>query len=166
MRRSDTGATGGRASVRFSRAFSIEVRKEIRHLVHAHPMKLRVGDFSVEPPPDRHRDVLSRRHSGRELGHLEVQMAMVVHGDDFALQNVFELFEVDDEAGDGIRFTGDRDLQCVVMSVSLAVGAPAEDTLVLLLAPCGIEVEMGSGELSLACEQNHMSKKLAISIDA
>ncbi len=37
-----------------------------------------------------------------ELGDFEVQMAVVVDADDFALEDVLQLFEVDDEAGGGV----------------------------------------------------------------
>ena len=64
-----------------------------------------------------------------ELGDFEVEMAMVVDAEHFALQDVLQVFEIDDEAGDGIDLAGDGDLEGVVVAVSVAVGAFAEDAL-------------------------------------
>ena len=58
-------------------------------------------------------------------------MAVVVDADDLALEDVLELFEVDDEAADGVDLSGDGDFEGVVVAVSVAVGALAEDALVL-----------------------------------
>ena len=60
-------------------------------------------------------------------------MAMIVDADHFALEDVLQLFEIDDEAGDGIDLAGDGDFEGVVVAVSVAVGAFAEDALILLL---------------------------------
>ncbi len=45
---------------------------------------------------------------------------MVVDVDDFAMEDVFELFQVDNEAGGGINFSGDGDFEGVVVAVSAA----------------------------------------------
>ena len=59
-------------------------------------------------------------------------MAVVVDADDFALEDVLELFEIDDEAGDRVDFAGDGDFEGVVVAVAIAVGALAEDALILV----------------------------------
>ncbi len=97
-------------------------------------MEAGVGDFAVEACPDGDGDVFGGGDAGGELGDFEVEMAVVVDADDLALEDVFELLEVDDEAGDGIDFAGYGDLERVVVAVAVAVGAFAEDALVLLLA--------------------------------
>ena len=63
---------------------------------------------------------------------------------------VFEVFEIDDEAGDGIDFAGDGDFERVVVAVAVAVGALAEDALVLLLRPGVVPVVVGGGEFGFA----------------
>ena len=56
----------------------------------------------------------------RELGNFFIQKA-VVHGvQDFAVQNFFELLQIDDEAGARIDFAFNGDFQRVVVAVTVA----------------------------------------------
>jgi hypothetical protein len=87
-----------------------------------------------------------------------VQMAMVVDGDDFVFNDVFELLEVDDEAGYGIDLAGDCYLQRVVVAVALAVGALAEDARILFLGPRIVPIEVGGGKIGFAGKENHRTR--------
>ncbi len=99
---------------------------------------------------------LRRGDGRRELGDFVVQVAVIVDRNDFVLKDVFELLEVDDEARGGVDVACHRDLERVVMTVPLAVGALAEDTLVFGLGPCVIPVK-GERRRSRLCESidNH-----------
>ncbi len=63
-------------------------------------MKFGVGDFAVEALPDGDGDVFGGGDARGELGDFEVEVAMVVDVDNFALEDVFELLEIDDKAGE------------------------------------------------------------------
>ncbi len=116
---------------RLQNRFTIVVGEEVGHLVDADAVEFCVRDFPVEPLPDRDGDVFRRGDGAFEFGDFEVEVAMIVDADDLALEDVFELFEVDDEAGGGIDFACDGDFEGVVVAVAVAVGALAEDALVL-----------------------------------
>ena len=60
---------------------------------------------------------------------------MVVNAEDLALEDGFQVFEVDDEAGDGVYLASYGDFERVVVAVPIAIGALAEDAFVLLLRP-------------------------------
>ncbi len=62
----------------------------------------------------------------RELGHFFVQMAMVERLEHFAVQDLLQLFQVDDETGLRIDLALHRDFQRVVVAVAVEVGALAE----------------------------------------
>ena len=64
-------------------------------------------------------------------------------------------FEIDDEAGGGVDFACDGDFEGVVVPVAVAVGALAEDALVLLGRPRVVPVVVGRGELRFAGEEDH-----------
>ena len=77
---------------------TIVVRKEIGHLVDANAMQLRMRNLVIEPVPDRDRDVFCGGDGGLELGNFKVQMPVIVDADDFALEDVFQLLQIDDKA--------------------------------------------------------------------
>ena len=78
--------------------FTVVVGEEVGHLIDAHAVELGVGDLAVEPLPDGDRDVFGGGDAGGELGDFEIEMAVVVDADDFAFEDVFQVFQVDDEA--------------------------------------------------------------------
>src|SRR5947209_3882353 len=108
------------------------------------------GNLAIDPLPDGNGDVLGGRKRGLELGYLEVEMAMIVDANHFALQDVLDLFEIDDEAADRINLARNRHLQGVVVAMTVAVGAFAEGALVLLLRPGVDPVEVRGGEIDFA----------------
>jgi hypothetical protein len=128
----------------------LAVGEEVGQLVHTHAMQPGEGDFSVEALPDGDGDVFGGRDARGEFGDFEVEMAMIVDADDLALEDGFQIFQIDDEAGDGIDFASHRDFERVVMAVAIAVGAFAEDALVLLRRPGIVPVVVGGGEFGLA----------------
>ena len=113
-------------------------------------MQLCVRDLVVETLPDCDGDVLCRRNCGLEFGDFEIQVAVVVDADNFALEDVFQLFEIDYKAGGGIYRAGDRDLKGVIVPVTVAIRALAEDALVLLRGPRLVPIEVGGGEFGFA----------------
>jgi hypothetical protein len=138
-----------------SLALSVIVREEVWHFIDADAMQLCVRDFAIETMPDGDGDVFRSRDSVRELRNLMVEVAVVINGDDFALENVLELLEVDDEARNGIDFAGDGHLERVVVAVSLTVGALTEDALVLRVGESRVPVEVRGREVGFTSEEDH-----------
>ena len=68
----------------------------------------------------------------------------------FAVQDLFQLLEIDDEAGPRIDFTLHCDFQSVVVTVAVGVVAFAEDALVLLRSEFRIVVVVRGGEFGFA----------------
>ena len=80
----------------------------------------------------------------------------MVHGvEHFAMHDLFELFEVDNETGAGIDFAFYGDFEGVVVAVAVRVIAFAEDAAVLLRSKVRVVVEVGGGEFSFAREIDH-----------
>ena len=82
-------------------------------------------------------------------------MAVVVDADDFPLEDIFEIFQVDDEARDGVDLSGNGDLKSVVVPVAVSVGTFAKDALVFLGRPCIVPVVVRGGKLRFAGEKDH-----------
>src|ERR1700691_729551 len=82
-------------------------------------------------------------------------MMMVPGGEHCALHHIFEPFEIDDKAGDGVGFAGDGDLERVIVAVAIAVGAAAEDLVVLLGRPVVVPVVVRGGESGSPGEKDH-----------
>src|SRR5271165_1066956 len=93
-------------------------------------------------------------------------MSMVIDADHFALEDGLQIFQIDDETGYGIDFAGDGDFEGVVVAVSVAVRAFAEDALVLFLRPCVVPVIVGGGEFGFAGKQDHRLNVSVLMIDA
>ncbi len=117
-------------------------------------------EVGLQALPDGDGEVLGGGKLGGELRDFLVEMAMVEVVEHLAVQNVLEQLEVDDEAGDGIDFAGDGDLQGVVVAVSVEIGALAEDALVLLRSPLRVVIVVRGGELGLAGEVDHCRRSL------
>src|SRR6185312_4487561 len=162
-RRTDgIGAKGRRADAaaascwrRRSCLLSVIVGKQVGQFVDADAEEAGAGDFAVEAVPDGDGDVFRGWDARGKLGHFEVQVAVVVNRDDLALQDVLELLQIDDEAGDGIDLAGDGDLQRVVVAMPIAVGTFAEEARVLLCRPGSVPVVVGGGEFGFTSEKNH-----------
>src|SRR5271169_2350626 len=110
----------------------------------------------LEPLPDCNRNVLGRGYRRRKLRHLFVEVPMVHRVDDFAVQDVLELLQIDNEARDGIDLALHCDFQGVIMPMSIQVGALAKDATVLLVAPLRIVVIMRGRKLTLARQIDHV----------
>lgn len=128
-------------------------------------MKLRAGNFAVEALPDGDGDIFRSGIGSLELGHFEIEMPMIVDADHFALEDVLQVFEIDDEAGDGINLAGDGDFEGVVVAVSVAVGAFAKGAAILVLRPGVVPVIVGGGEFGFAGEQDHTVQLDTLMID-
>lgn len=135
---------------------SVEVGEEVGHLVDADAVEAGVGDAAFETAPDGDGDVLGGRDEDGELGDFEVEVTVVVDADDLGVEDVLDELEIDDEAGDGIDLAGEGDLKSVVVAVAVAIGALAEDALVLVRRPGVVPVEVGGRELDFAGEKDHV----------
>ena len=113
-------------------------------------MQFRDVQFILQPLPDDDGQVLGSRNLVREFGHLFVQMPMVECVDDFAVQDFFQVLEVDHEASVGIHIAFHRDFQRVVVAVAIEIGALAKDALILFFAEVGIVIVMRRREFALA----------------
>ena len=67
----------------------------------------------------------------------------------------FRVFQIDDEAGDGINFAGDGNFEGVIVAMTVAIGAFTEDALVLLRRPGIVPVIVRGGEFCFAGEKDH-----------
>ena len=76
--------------------------------------------------------------------------------DDFALENLLQLFEIHNHPRNRIRFTRDRNLQRVVVPVTVRVIAFAKNPLVLLRAQCRVVIQVRSRKLDFARQINHV----------
>jgi hypothetical protein len=66
------------------------------------------------------------------------------------VHDLFELLEVDDEAGAGIDFSFDGDFESVVVPVAIRVVALAEDAKVFFRREVGVVVVVRGGEFGFA----------------
>src|SRR5215831_10019588 len=126
---------------------------------------MQLGDVKLllQALPDSDGNIFGSGNCGGELGDLFVEVAMVHGVDDFAIEDVFEFFEIDHEAGDGIDFAFHGDFEGVVVAVSVEVGALAEGAQVLLFRPLRIVVEVRRGKLTFAGQVDHAaSSKLQL----
>ena len=57
-------------------------------------------------------------------------MAVVVDADDLFFENIFQLLQIDNEAGDGVDFANDGNLKGVIVAVTIAVGTLAENAMI------------------------------------
>src|SRR5580692_11510360 len=70
---------------------------------------LAYGEREALPDSDGH--VFRGGDGGREFRDFVIQMAMIVDREHFALDDIFEPFEVDDESADGVRLALNGDLE-------------------------------------------------------
>src|SRR5882762_10181010 len=98
-----------------SSCFTIKIGEEVRRFVNANAVEFGGGEFVGEALPADDGDVFGGRDQGGKLGDFFVQKAVVEGVEDFAVHEVFELFQVDDEAGGGVHFPFYRDFQNVVV---------------------------------------------------
>src|SRR5580704_15019398 len=145
--------------------FPVVVGEEIRQLVDADAVELRAGNFAVEALPDSGGDIFRSGIRSLELGHFEIEMPMIVDADHFAFEDGLQVFEIDDEAGNGIDLTGDGEFEGVVVAVSIAIGAFAEGAAILVLGPGVVPVIVGGGEFGFAGEQDHTVQLDTLMID-
>ena len=73
-----------------------------------------------------------------EFGHLVIQVAVVHAIHHFALQNIFQFFQVEDHAGGGVGLAGDSHFQRVVVPVAMRIIALAEDAAVFFRRKLGL----------------------------
>src|SRR5882762_4692833 len=127
--------------------FTIKVGEEVRRFVDANAVEFGGGELWRETLPAHDGDVLGRRDEGEELGDFFVEKAVVEGVEDFAVHEVFEFLQVDDEAGGGVYFPFYRDFQNVVVAVPVRVIALAKDAPVLFRREGRVVVEMRRREL-------------------
>ena len=133
-----------------SRLFPVEIDEEVGGFVDADAVQSRFLEFGFQTLPAGDGEILRRRNLGEEFGDLFVEEA-VVHGvEDFAVHDLFELLEIDDEAGAGIDFAFHCDFESVVVSVAVGVVAFAEEAAVLFRREVGIMVIVRGGKFGFA----------------
>ncbi len=113
--------------------------------------------------PDSDGDVLRGGDLMQEFGDFLIEEAMVHGVEDLTVHDIFELLEVDDEAGAGVNFAFHRNLQDVVVTVPIEVVALAEDTAILFRREIRIVIIVRCGELRFAREIDHKKQLPVIS---
>src|SRR5262249_59021967 len=113
-------------------------------------MELSRAELRLQALPNADGKVFGSRNPSSELGDLLVEEAVSECIEDFAVHDVFEVFEVDDEASGRIDLALDRNFQRVVMAVPVGIIAFAEDPLVLLWGEVRVVVVVRGGKFSLA----------------
>ena len=79
----------------------------------------------------------------------------MIHGaDHFFFKDVFEVFQIEDHAGDGIRLAFDRDLHDVVVAMAVAVGAFAVERAIFIVAELGKTADVRSGKVCAARDKH------------
>src|SRR5437667_8395309 len=118
-------------------------------------MQPALRNFRLEKLPDDSRNILASRNLARQLRHFIVQMAMVHAPHDFLFENLFQFFQIQHHAGDGIGLALDGYLQRVIMTMAMGIVALTKNTAVLLGRKIRVVVEMRSRKLDFAREENH-----------
>ncbi len=131
-RKSDSDATASQPDEPRSCELPIEIRKQIRHLIHPNPVSVACGILPVKPLPDRRSQYSPRRLPRLKLRNLEIQMPVVIHAHHLALQNLLHLFQVHHKPAHRIDLTRNRHLQRVIVPMPVTIRALAKDPLVLL----------------------------------
>ena len=84
--------------------FTVEIDKQIRRLVHPNPMKLRSFHLGRQPLPDSDRQVFGGRNFVGKFRHFFVKKAMVDRIDNFAVQDLLQLLQIDNKSRTADRF--------------------------------------------------------------
>ena len=84
-----------------------------------------------------------------ELRNLKVQMPVVIDADHLPLQNVFQLLQIHDESRGRIDVARHSNLKRVIVTVTIAIRAFAEDALVLFRRPRVVPVDSGRRRIRL-----------------
>src|SRR5256885_1856690 len=66
-----------------------------------------------------------------EFRHFEIQVTMIHALHDFAFENFFQVLQIEDHSGDGIRFAGDCNFKSVIVAVAVRIVALAKNAFVL-----------------------------------
>ena len=90
-------------------------------------------NFSIQAIPDGDGNVLGCGNAGGKVRDFEIEVAMVVYADHFALEYIFQLLQINHKSGHWVDFASDGHLESVVMTMPVAVGALPEDALILCL---------------------------------
>src|SRR5258708_2023370 len=133
-----------------SSCFTVKVCEEIRRFVNANSVQFGGGEFWREALPADDGNVFGGGDESKELGNFFVQKAVVEGVEHFAVHEVFELFQVDDEAGGGVDFPFHGYFEDVVVAVPVGVVALAESALVLLRREGWVVIKVRGGELGFA----------------
>jgi len=121
-------------------------------LVHSHSVQPGLGQLGRKAVPDGYGQVLSGRNPAGKFRNFFVQEA-VVHGIEyFVVHDFFQLFQIDDEPGAWIDLALNRDLEQVIVPMSVGVVALPEQTPVLFRRKLRIVVVMRGGKFSFAGE--------------
>src|ERR1022692_1857723 len=141
----------------FASCFTVKIHKQLWSFIHPHPVQPGALELGGQALPDGYRDVFRGGDFVQELRYLFIEET-VVHGvEHFAVDDFFELLEVDYETGAGVDFAFYRDFERVVVAVAIRVIALAEDAAVFFRSERRIVVVVRCGEFSFAREIDHKS---------
>src|SRR5260221_11157534 len=100
--------------------------------MEAHAVQFSLRDFWIEQIPDYAGDIFARRNLALEFRNFEIQVTMIHALHDFAFENFFQVLQVEDHSGDGIRFAGAANLKSEVVAVTVRIIALAKNRIVSL----------------------------------
>src|SRR5467141_1746675 len=129
-------------------------------------MQPALGDFGLQQLPDYASNVLTSRNLSGQFSDVVIEMTMIHALHDFAFENLFQFFQVQDHAGHRIRLALDGYFQRVIVPVAVRVIALPEDSTVLLSRKIRVVINMRGGKLDFSREKNHgvrLSRRLGSS---
>lgn len=104
--------------------------------------------------PDDKTNVLNSRSHLPELGNLLVQIAVVKLILDLRPDHLLKVFEIDQDAGDRIGFSGDFHFQLIVVTMVMWIGTLAKYLEIFLIAPGRYIQPVGCIEMPSAKQGN------------
>src|SRR5580704_1745499 len=145
-------------STRFSRPRTIPsayIHKKFRRLIQPHAIQFPALDLRLQQFPNNRRDVFTRGNLPSQLGNLVIQMTVVHPLHHFSLQNVFQLFQIQNHSSRRIRLSGNRHFQNVVVPMPVRIIALPKNAAVLFRRKIRIMIKMRGAKFNLPCDPYH-----------
>jgi hypothetical protein len=132
---------------------------QVGRLVYADGMEAMAAGIEVRPEtvPDVSGDVFRGCDHTIEGRHLVIEKTVIVDVDDFAIEDLFQQFEVEHHAGDGIGLAAEADLDHVVVSMAVRIGGGAEQAEVLFGGKGRVPADVGGGEFDFSGDDHGTS---------
>ena len=93
------------------------------------------GQMRLQLFPNLYRDVFYGRQYPLHKGHIQVEVPVVHFINNVLLDDLAQVFKIHDETRFGTRLPLDSHVQGKIMPMPVFIGTPAENLLVLLIAP-------------------------------